>query len=129
MFKKILIPLIILSVIVGIVRSCKSESQSNRQQINTELREIAYKAMYFYKNPRHMGGGSKSWSSVDNLCNWLNCGYPYKTNNGTYHFVINGDVLSIIGTGNVTGKDGSTNVRVTMEIIGETSSITTTINN
>ncbi|RLD57323.1 MAG: hypothetical protein DRJ01_14000 [Bacteroidetes bacterium] len=94
-----------------------------------EIGNFKYKLFDYYKQPRHYGGGGKNWNSAESLCSWMNCSYPYKTNNGTYHFVIDGDDLSIIGTGNVIGKDGSTNVRVTVKINGESKSIITTINN
>lgn len=77
----------------------------------------------------------KMWTyNVDNLGDWFNREYNATDNtisneNGTYHFSINDDVLTIIGTGNVTSKDNSISIKATVIIIGKTGSITTTINN
>lgn len=124
----------VLIVLIGIIvpliiNQCTPKAEKNHRIMQKEISMLKSSLLDYYRHPCSYGGGGESWSTVDDLCNWLNCSYPYKTDNGTYHFIIKDDVISIIGTGNVIGKDGATNVRITAKLTGESKSITTTINN
>ncbi|MCF8356626.1 MAG: hypothetical protein K9H48_19455 [Melioribacteraceae bacterium] len=109
--------------------------QSNRQSIISDLNNLAASALAFYKTPKTHGGGGSSWSSnIDNVGNWL--GYSYKTStnslktdNGSFLLSINGDTLTIIGTGTEIGNDGSNNVKATITIKGSISKVNTIVNN
>lgn len=134
--------LIVLSVIivgiavaVGITMFNAQAANSNRQAVVGDLNNLAASALAFYKTPTTHGGGGNSWSAdVDNVGNWLGYSYSTSTNtlstgNGSYVLSVSGDVLTIVGTGNETGNDGSTDVQATITVTGATSAIATTINN
>ncbi len=134
--------LIVLSVIivgiavaVGITMFNAQATNSNRQAVIGDLNNLAASALAFYKTPATHGGGGNSWTTeVDNVGSWL--GYSYDTSsntlttgNGSFALSVNGDVLTIVGTGSETGNDGSTNVQATITVTGATSAVATTVNN
>ena len=80
-----------------------------------------------------MGGGDRTWD-VDAMGPWFGYNYDATNNsisndNGTFVFSSDGDVLTILATGTESGTNGSTNVEVILTLVGETSEITTTVNN
>ncbi|MFC1898063.1 hypothetical protein ACFLYJ_00665 [Candidatus Cloacimonadota bacterium] len=134
--------LIVLSVIivgiavaVGITMFNAQASNSNRQAVVGDLNNLAASALAFYKTPATHGGGGNDWTTeVDNVGSWLGYGYSASTNtlttgNGSYVLSVSSDVLTIVGTGNEQGNDGSTDVMATITVTGATSAIATTINN
>ncbi len=134
--------LIVLSVIivgiavaVGITMFNAQATNANRQAMIGDMNNFAASALAYYKTPATHGGGGNSWTSeVDNVGTWLGYDYDTSTNtlstdNGSYALSIASDVLTITGTGNEIGNDGSNEVGATMTITGSTSSISTSITN
>ena len=131
--------LIVLSVIivgiavaVGITMFNAQATNSNRQAIVGDMNNFAASALSFYKTPLTHGGGGNGWISAGDVGTWI--GYDWdgtdlETGNGTFVLTVSGDVVTIVGTGNEVGSNGSTNVQATMTVTGATSAITMTINN
>lgn len=134
--------LIVLSVIivgiavaVGITMFNAQATNANRQAMIGDMNNFAASALAYYKTPATHGGGGNSWTSeVDNVGTWLGYDYDSSTNtlstdNGSYALSVASDVLTITGTGNEIGNDGSNEVSATMTITGSTSAISTSISN
>lgn len=124
---------IVISIAVWFYLFNHKTTNINRDSIISDVNIYAEVAMTYYKIPVDMGGGGKTWN-VDNLGIWLSYNYDTTNNNisndnGIFAFSSTGDVLTIIATGTEIGINDSTNVQVELDLIGETSEITTTVNN
>ena len=122
-----------ISISAGIIVFNQTIIRNNRLAIIDDMNIFAGVAMTYYKTPIDMGGGNRTWN-VDDMGAWFGYNYDAINNsisngNGTYVLSSDGDVLTIIATGNETGANGSTNVEVVLTLTGSTSEITTTINN
>ncbi len=134
--------LIVLSVIivgiavaVGTMMFNAHSITSNRQAVVGNMNSFAASAFSFYRTPLEQGGGGNSWSSdVDDIGVWMGYSYDKPTNtittvNGTFVLSINGTKLTILGTGNEIGTNGSTNVQgQTVADASDFSIVTTIIN-
>lgn len=122
-----------ISVSVGIYIFNQTLIRHNRIAIIDDLNIFAGVANTYYKTPIDMGGGARTWD-VDAMGPWFGLNYNETTNsisndNGAFVFSSNGDILTIIGTGTEVGTNGSDNVEVELTLTGETSEISTTVNN
>ncbi|MCF7859299.1 MAG: hypothetical protein K9N07_08280 [Candidatus Cloacimonetes bacterium] len=122
-----------LSAAVGLSMFTNEMKKINRQSIISDMNIFAGVANAYYKAPSNLGGGNREWD-VDNLGMWFGYNYNDENNsisndNGVYIFSASGDLLTIIGTGTSVGNNGSTNVRATLQLNGQTSEIITQINN
>lgn len=122
-----------ISVSAGIIIFNQTLIRNNRLAIIDDMNIFVGAANTYYKTPLDMGGGNRTWD-VDAMGPWFGYNYDAANNsisndNGTFVFSSDGDVLTILATGTEPGTNGSTNVEVILTLIGETSEITTTINN
>ncbi len=122
-----------ISVSVGIYIFNQTLIRHNRIAMIDDMNIFAGVANTYYKTPVDMGGGNRVWD-VDDLGPWFGYNYDAANNsisndNGTYVFSSDGDILTILGSGNEIGTNGSTNIEVVLTLTGETSEIVTTINN
>ena len=122
-----------ISISAGIIIFNQTLIRNNRLAIIDDMNIFAGVAMTYYKTPLDMGGGNRTWD-VDVMGPWF--GYNYdaanksiSNSNGTFTFSSDGDVLTIIGTGTEVGTNGSDNVEVILTLTGETSEISTSVNN
>jgi Tfp pilus assembly protein PilE len=111
-----------IAVVVGINVFSSSSSQSNRDAVISDLTNIASMAQQFYRKPAALGGGGNSFT------NWTVPASLTSNGNGAYTATVTANSITLIGTGNQTGNDGSTNVKVTM-IVGSDAITSTTVNN
>jgi len=98
-----------IAILVGINLASASAQSANRDAVVADLNNIGTFALQYYRKPTTMGGGGNSftgWTIPPNLT---------KTANGTY--TLSGDpgttVVTIVGTGNEIGNDGTTKVKAT----------------
>ena len=122
-----------ISISAGIIIFNQTLIRNNRLAIIDDMNIFVGAANTYYKTPLDMGGGNRTWD-VDAMGPWFGYNYDAANNsisndNGTFVFSSDGDVLTILATGTEPGTNGSTNVEVILTLIGETSEITTTINN
>ncbi len=101
-----------IAVVVGINVFTASSVQANRDGLIADLTNLASMAQQFYRKPGALGGGDNSfanWDVPENL---------KTTGNGTYARTITGGGtgVTIVGTGNETGDNGSSAVLVTMYV-------------
>ena len=87
----------------------------------------------YYKTPANYGGGDREWD-VDKMGMWFGFNYNAIDNsisneNGTYIFSVDGDVLTIVGTGTSVGNDSCENVQATLQLTGQNCEIVTAVNN
>lgn len=122
-----------ISISAGIIMFNQTLIRNNRLAIIDDMNIFAGVAMTYYKTPVDMGGGNRTWN-VDDMGPWF--GYNYdaandsmSNSNGTFVLSSDGDVLTIVGSGNEIGTNGSTNVEVVLTLTGDTSEIITTVNN
>lgn len=128
--------LILLSVVIvgvaismGIFMFNQQAVSANRNAVIADINNISANSLAFIRAPRTMGGGEGNWipydrpghadrSAGDALGQWLNWedykessqGDKYYTGNGVYWMNLSsweGEILTIIGSGNEKGKDHS----------------------
>lgn len=111
-----------IAIVVGINLATTSAQSANRDAVITDLNNIGAFAQQYYRKPRSLGGGENSFTG------WTIPPSLTKTGNGTYTISASGaTVVTIVGTGNETGNDGTTKVKATAVVTPN--NITVTINN
>ena len=111
-----------IAVVVGINVFTASSTSSNRDAVISDLTNLASMAQQFYRKPTALAGGNNTFTG------WTIPTQLATTGNGSYTATIAAQAVTIVGTGNQTGNDGSTSVKVTM-IVGPTAITSTTVNN
>jgi len=110
-----------IAIVVGIQLASTSAQSANRDAVIADLNNIGAYAQQYYRKPTSMGGGGNSftgWTIPPNLT---------KTGNGTYTATVGATVVTIVGTGNETGNDGTNKVKATAVVTP--TNITVTVNN
>jgi len=111
-----------IAVVVGINVFTASSTQANRDAVIADLTNLASLAQQYYRKPTALGGGGNSFTG------WTIPPQLATTGNGTYTATVSAQSVTLVGTGNETGNDGSTPVKVTM-VVGPTKITSTTIDN
>ncbi len=111
-----------IAVVVGINVFTASSTQANRDAIIADLTNLASLAQQYYRKPTALGGGGNTFTD------WKIPAQLDTTGNGVYTEKVLAQSVTLIGTGNETGNDGSTPVRVTM-VVSPNDITSTTINN
>ena len=111
-----------IAVVVGINVFTASSSQANRDAIIADCTNLASLAQQFYRKPTALGGGGNTFTG------WTVPAALDTTGNGVYTAVVAAQSVTLTGTGNEKGNNGTTNVQATM-IVGPNSITSTTINN
>lgn len=121
-----------IAVVVGINVFTASSQNANRDAVISDLTTLAAMSQQYYRKPIAMGGGGNSFDEGTNDQGEAGWDVPLSldsTANGTYvTTAVGADQLTIVGTGNEIGNDGSTAVEVTM-VVGRNQINTTTIGN
>ncbi len=110
-----------IAIVVGINLASTSAQSANRDAVIADLNNIGAFAQQYYRKPTSMSGGGNSftgWTIPPNLV---------KTANGSYTATVGATVVTIVGTGNEVGNDGTNKVRATA--IVTPTGITVTVNN
>lgn len=110
-----------IAVVVGINVFTASSSQANRDAVISDLTNLASLARQYYRKPTALGGGNTftSWAIPASLDT---------TGNGVYSATVAAQTVTIVGTGNEKGNNGTSSVQATM-VIGPDRITSTTINN
>jgi Tfp pilus assembly protein PilE len=110
-----------IAIVVGINLASTSAQSANRDAVIADLNNIGVFAQQYYRKPTTMGGGGNSftgWTIPPNLT---------KTANGTYTATFGATVVTIVGTGNEVGNDGTNKVKATAVVTP--TGITVTVDN
>lgn len=94
-----------IAIVVGIQLASTSAQSSNRDAVIADLNNIGAYAQQYYRKPTTMGGGGNSFTG------WTIPPRLTKTGNGTYTATVGATVVTIVGTGNEIGNDGTNKVR------------------
>ncbi len=110
-----------IAIVVGINLAATSAQSANRDAVISDLNNIGSFAQQYYRKPTALGGGGNSFTGFTIPPSLT------QTGNGTYTATVGATVVTIVGTGNETGNDGSTKVKCTAVVTQD--NITVTINN
>lgn len=111
-----------IAVVVGINVFTASSTSSNRDAVISDLTNLASMAQTYYRKPTALAGGNDAftgWSIPTQLAS---------TGNGAYTATVAAQSITLVGTGNQTGNDGTNPVKVTM-VVGPNTITSTTVNN
>ena len=110
-----------IAVVVGINVFTASSTSSNRDAVISDLTNLASMAQTYYRKPTALGGGNNTFTG------WTVPAQLDTTANGTYTATVAEQSVTLFGTGNQTGNDGTAVVKATMTVGPNT--FTTVINN
>ncbi len=110
-----------IAIVVGINIATTSAQSSNRDAVIADLNTIGNYAQQYYRKPSSMGGGNNTFTG------WTIPPAIDTTGNGTFVATVAAQTVTLVGTGNETGNDGSAKVKATATITP--TNITVTINN
>ncbi len=111
-----------IAVVVGINVFTASSSQANRDAVIADLTNLASLAQQYYRKPTALAGGGNTFTG------WTIPSVLATTGNGTYTATVSPQTITLVGTGNEKGNDGTTNVKATM-VVAPDKITSTTINN
>jgi Tfp pilus assembly protein PilE len=111
-----------IAVVVGINVFTASSSQANRDAVISDLTNLASLAQQYYRKPTALGGGGNTFTG------WTVPASLDTTGNGVYTATVTAQSVTLVGTGNEKGNNGTGKVQVTM-VVGPDKITSTTINN
>lgn len=111
-----------IAVVVGINVFTASSSQANRDAVIADLTNLASLAQQYYRKPTALGGGGNTFTG------WTVPAALDTTGNGVYTATVAAQSVTLVGTGNEKGNNGTGKVQVTM-VVGPDKITSTTINN
>mgnify|MGYP001586236671 FL=1 len=111
-----------IAVVVGINVFTASSSQANRDGVIADMTNLASLAMQHYRKPTALAGGSNTFTG------WTIPAALDTTGNGVYTVTVAAQTVTLVGTGNEKGNNGTSAVKATM-IVGPNSITSTAINN
>lgn len=109
-----------IAVVVGINVFTASSVQANIDGLTADVVNLGSMAQQYYRKPAALGGGGNTFTG------WTIPGTLDTTGNGVYVETVAAQTVTIVGTGNEKGTDGSA-VEVTATITP--TNITTSITN
>lgn len=110
-----------IAVVVGINVFTASSAQANRDAVISDCTNLASMAQQFYRKPTALGGGGNTFTG------WTVPASLDTTGNGTYSATVAAQQVTLVGTGNEVGNDGSAKVKATVTVTP--TAISTAINN
>jgi hypothetical protein len=116
------IVIVLIAVVVGVNFFGVSRAETNRKAIISELKDLATLAQMYYRKPVKSAGGGGSFAG------WLVPSKIDKTVNGLYTAIVSAQTVLLVGSGVEKGKDGLTNVKITM-LVGPDRIVSTTVEN
>ena len=111
-----------IAVVVGINLFTANASQANRDAVIADLMNNASMAQQYYRKPKALAGGGYTFTG------WTVAPPLDTTANGVYTVTVAAQSVTLVGTGNEKGNNGTSAVKVTM-VVGPNSITSTTINN
>ncbi len=122
-----------IAVAVGITMFQDNAVSANRDAVVNDLVNLAARAQQFYRRPVSLGGGQNSFAGlatngISKLVNVPSSSTSWMNANGTYIVQQASDsMVTLQGSGNEIGNDGTGKVKVTMTVRA-TSTLTTVDN-
>src|SRR3989339_1755431 len=110
-----------IAVVVGISVFTASSSSANRDAVISDLTNLASLAQQYYRKPGALGGGDRTFTG------WTVPASLDTTGNGIYTVTAAAQSVTLVGTGNENGNNGTSVVQVTM-VVGPDAISSTTIN-
>ena len=110
-----------IAVVVGINLFNANATSANRDGVISDLNNLGAMGQQYYKKPTSMGGGGNTFTG------WTIPTGLDSTANGTYTKTVAAQTLTLIGTGNEIGTDGTEKVKATATVTGN--SITVAVDN
>jgi len=110
-----------IAVVVGINLFNANATTANRDGVISDLNNLGAMAQQYYRKPTSMGGGGNKftgWSIPTGLDS---------TAKGTYSATVSAQSVTLVGTGNEKGNDGTNKVKATATV--SPNSISVTVNN
>jgi len=111
-----------IAVVVGINVFTASSSQANRDGVVSDLTNLASLSQQYYRKPAALAGGDRTFTG------WTIPSSLDTTGNGVYTVTVAAQSVTLTGTGNENGNNGTSAVKVTM-VVGPDAITSTTINN
>lgn len=103
-----------IAVVVGINLFNANATSANRDGIISDLNNLGAMAQQYYKKPTSMGGGGNAFTS------WTIPTGLDSTANGTYTTTVAAQTVTLVGLGTENGDDGTTPVKATATVTGNT---------
>ena len=110
-----------IAVVVGINLFNANATSANRDGVISDLNNLGAMGQQYYKKPTSMGGGGNAFTG------WTIPTGLDTTANGTYTKTVAAQTLTLVGTGNEIGTDGTEKVKATATVTGN--SITVAVDN
>jgi len=110
-----------IAVVVGINLFNANATSANRDGVISDLNNLGAMGQQYYKKPTSMGGGGNAFTG------WTIPTGLDSTANGTYTKTVAAQTLTLVGTGNEIGTDGTEKVKATATVTGN--SITVAVDN
>ncbi len=111
-----------IAVVVGIDQFSSNSALSNRDAVVNDLANLGSLAQLYYRKAGATGGGGNTFTG------WTVPAQLDTTINGTYSASVQSQSVTIVGTGNQAGNDGTNPVKVTM-VVGPNAITSTVVNN
>lgn len=111
-----------IAVVVGINVFTASSTSSNRDSVISDLTNLASMSQTYYRKPTALAGGNNTFTG------WAIPTQLATTGNGAYTATVAAQSVTLVGTGNQTGNDGTNPVKVTM-VVGPNVITSTTADN
>ena len=111
-----------IAVVVGINVFTASSSQANRDAVIADLTNLASMSQQYYRKPAALGGGGNTFTG------WTVPASIDTTGNGVYTATVTAQSVTLVGTGNEKGNNGTGKVAVSM-VVGPDKITSTTITN
>jgi len=99
-----------IAVVVGINLFSANAIESNRNGVISDLNNFGAMAQQHYKKPTALGGGGNTFTG------WTLDANLDTTAHGTYALTVSAQSITMVGTGNETGDDGSAKVKATATV-------------
>jgi len=115
-----------IAVAVGITMFNDSATSANRDAVTNDLINLASRAQQYYRRPTALGGGGGSFATLAGNIKLLTktSGSAMVNGNGTYTIVsANATGVQLQGLGTETGNDGSTPVKVVMNVWADSAKV------
>ncbi len=119
-----------IAVAVGITMFKDNAVSSNRDAVTNDLVNLAARAQQYYRRPTALGGGQGTFTGlgtdITKLTSMKAGGVSGANANGVYTISSNSDsYITLQGLGTETGNDGTTPVKVTMDVYADSSHVLT----
>jgi len=125
-----------IAVAVGITMFKDNAVSSNRDAVTNDLVNLAARAQQFYRRPTALGGGQGSFApigtDITRLTSMKAGGVAGRNANGSYTILTAGGATTPIilqGLGTETGNDGTSAVKVVMNVWADSAVVQSSLTN